>query len=78
MTVRDFGRGIPPEHLDQVWEPFFTTGRAYGGTGLGLAVVNNLVADGMHGSAEIRSEPGEGTWVYLRFPRTLPTGQDSG
>ncbi|MDQ3898106.1 MAG: cyclic nucleotide-binding domain-containing protein, partial [Actinomycetota bacterium] len=42
VTVRDFGRGIPPEHLEQVWEPFFTTGRSTGGTGLGLAVVNNL------------------------------------
>jgi signal transduction histidine kinase len=77
VVVRDFGRGIPPEHLDQVWEPFFTTGRAAGGTGLGLAVVNNLVTDGMHGSAELRSEPGAGTSVHLRFPRTLPERQDS-
>lgn len=77
VTVRDFGRGIPPEHLEQVWEPFFTTGRSAGGTGLGLAVVNNLVADGMHGSADIRSQPGEGTSVHLRFPRTVPARQDS-
>ncbi|MDQ6725118.1 MAG: ATP-binding protein [Actinomycetota bacterium] len=70
VTVRDFGRGIPPESLERVWEPFFTTGRAQGGTGLGLAVVNNLVTDGMHGSAEIRSRPGLGTSVRLRFPRT--------
>jgi signal transduction histidine kinase len=77
VVVRDFGRGIPPEHLEQVWEPFFTTGRATGGTGLGLAVVNNLVTDGMHGSAELRSEPGAGTSVHLRFPRTLPQRQDS-
>jgi len=70
VTVRDFGRGIPPESLEQVWEPFFTTGRAQGGSGLGMAVVNNLVTDGMHGSAEIRSEPGAGTSVHLRFPRT--------
>ena len=69
VTVRDFGRGIPTEHLDQVWEPFFTTGRASGGTGLGLAVVNSLVTDGMHGTAEIRSRPAEGTSVHLRFPR---------
>jgi signal transduction histidine kinase len=78
VIVRDFGRGIPPEHLDQVWEPFFTTGRSMGGTGLGLAVVNSLVADGMFGSAEIHSEPGAGTSVHLRFPRTLPERQDAG
>ncbi len=76
VTVRDFGRGIAHEHLDQVWEPFFTTGRSAGGTGLGLAVVNNLVTDGMHGSAELRSRPGAGTEVHLRFPRRPPVRQD--
>ena len=69
VTVRDFGRGISEENLEKVWEPFYTTGRALGGTGLGLAVVNNLVTDGMHGTAEIESEPGEGTAVHLHFPR---------
>ena len=53
-----------------MWEPFYTTGRTIGGTGLGLAVVNNLVTDGMHGTAEIRSKVGEGTAVHLHFPRT--------
>jgi two-component system NtrC family sensor kinase len=67
--VRDFGRGIPPENLEKVWEPFYTPGRAVGGSGLGLAVVNNLVADGMHGTTEIESEVGEGTAVHLHFPR---------
>jgi len=70
VTVRDFGRGIPPASLEKVWEPFFTTGRTLGGTGLGLAVVNNLVTDGMHGTAEIHSKVGEGTSVHLHFPRT--------
>ncbi len=70
VTVRDFGRGISAESLEKVWEPFYTTGRSMGGTGLGLAVVNNLVTDGMHGTAEIESEPGEGTAVHLHFPRT--------
>jgi len=70
VTVRDFGRGISPEGLGRVWEPFYTTGRTIGGTGLGLAVVNNLVTDGMHGRAEIRSKVGEGTAVLLHFPRT--------
>ena len=75
VTVRDFGRGIPPELLDMVWEPFYTTGRALGGTGLGMAVVNNLVTDGMHGIAEIESELGEGTAVHLHFPRNPKESQ---
>ncbi len=70
VTVRDFGRGISSESLGKVWEPFYTTGRTIGGTGLGLSVVNNLVTDGMHGTAEIRSQPGKGTAVHLHFPRT--------
>jgi signal transduction histidine kinase len=70
VTVRDFGRGIPPASLEKVWEPFFTTGRTLGGTGLGLAVVNNLVTDGMRGTAKIDSKVGEGTAVHLHFPRT--------
>ena len=72
LTVRDFGRGIPPENLERVWEPFFTTGRSRGGTGLGLSVVNSLVSDGMHGSVDIRSERGQGTSVRIRLPRTHP------
>ena len=76
VTVRDFGRGIPAEHLQQVWEPFFTTGRTQGGTGLGLSVVNSLVTDGMQGSADIWSERGQGTSVRLRFPRTPHNRQE--
>jgi len=68
LTVRDFGRGIATEDLDRVWEPFFTTGRTLGGTGLGLTLVSNLVTDGMHGTVDIASEPGAGTAVHLRFP----------
>ncbi len=75
VTVRDFGRGISENNLEKVWEPFYTTGRSLGGTGLGLAVVNNLVTDGMHGTAEIESELGEGTAVHLHFPRTPEEAQ---
>ncbi|HTJ76230.1 MAG TPA: ATP-binding protein [Acidimicrobiales bacterium] len=76
LTVRDFGRGIPVEDQDRVWEPFFTTGRTLGGTGLGLAVVNNLVTDAMEGSIEIDSEPGAGTAVHLRLPNRPLVGAD--
>jgi signal transduction histidine kinase len=77
LTVRDFGRGIPVEDQDRVWEPFFTTGRTLGGTGLGLAVVNNLVTEGMQGTIEIVSAPGAGTAVDLRFPARPRVGADA-
>lgn len=72
VTVRDFGRGMAAEDLGRALEPFFTTGRARGGTGLGLPVAQGVVTEGMHGTLEIRSEPGQGTSVHLRFPRRPP------
>ena len=71
LVVRDFGQGIAPEHLPQVFDPFFTTGRALGGTGLGLAIVHNIVTGPLQGTVAIRSEPGQGTAVTLTFPQTI-------
>jgi signal transduction histidine kinase len=73
LTVRDFGRGIAPEHLARVFDPFFTTGRGRGGTGLGLAIVRNLVRDGLGGTVEMTSAVGEGTRVMLQLPRAAPS-----
>jgi signal transduction histidine kinase len=69
VVVRDFGRGIAPEHLERVFEPFYTTGRTIGGTGLGLAIVKNLVTESLQGEIRIASRPGEGTEVFLSLPR---------
>jgi signal transduction histidine kinase len=65
LGVRDEGPGIPPELLPRVVEPFFTTKST--GTGLGLAVVAQIVA--AHGGVlELSSRPGEGTHVQVYFP----------
>jgi signal transduction histidine kinase len=71
ITVRDFGRGIPPEDQPRVFEPFFTTGRGRGGTGLGLSIVHTIVTSALKGSIELASEPGRGTEICVRFPRTI-------
>jgi signal transduction histidine kinase len=71
ITVRDFGRGIAPEHLPRVCEPFFTTGRGRGGTGLGLAIVHNLVTSVLQGTLAVESEPGRGTAVRVTVPQTV-------
>lgn len=68
VTVIDRGVGIPEADLDNVLHPFFTTGRSRGRTGLGMAVVYNLVTSGMHGTLRIESETGEGTRVHLDLP----------
>jgi signal transduction histidine kinase len=72
VAVRDFGRGIPESDLAKVWDPFFTTGRAQGGTGLGLAIVRNLVTTALGGRVGIESAPGQGTTVWLEFPKAAP------
>jgi PAS domain S-box-containing protein len=67
VEVEDTGPGIPEEHLAKVFEPFFTTRRAKGGTGLGLSVVKNIVE--LHqGTIEIKNKPAGGAVVTMTFP----------
>jgi signal transduction histidine kinase len=68
VVVRDEGAGIAPEHLDRVFEPFFTTGRSRGGSGLGLAIVRNLVRDALAGTIQLESAVGAGTTVTVTIP----------
>ena len=72
VTIRDFGRGIPAENLKKVWDPFFTTGRGQGGSGLGMAIVNNLVTSTLNGRVGIESEVSRGTAVWFEFPKVAP------
>ena len=65
LAVRDNGRGMPPEVVSRLFEPFFTT-RA-DGTGLGLAIVRG-VARAHGGGIDVRSEPGVGTEFVITLP----------
>ncbi|HYG67738.1 MAG TPA: ATP-binding protein, partial [Anaeromyxobacteraceae bacterium] len=67
VEVADEGTGIAPEHLPRLTDPFFTTKRDSGGTGLGLAVSAGIVKE-HGGSLDFRSRPGEGTTVTLTLP----------
>jgi polar amino acid transport system substrate-binding protein len=67
VEVTDEGVGIPPEHLHRVTEPFFTTRRETGGTGLGLSVSAGIVKE-HGGTLEFASVVGHGTTVTLRLP----------
>jgi ligand-binding sensor domain-containing protein/signal transduction histidine kinase len=68
LVVADDGRGISAEMLPHVFEPFATTRRGRGGTGLGLHVAYNLVTARLGGQIEVRSSAA-GTQVVVRFPR---------
>jgi signal transduction histidine kinase len=74
LQVQDHGRGILPQDLPRVFEPFFRGSNVdaqTSGSGLGLAVANQIIEQ--HGGAiDIDTQPGIGTVVSLRIPRSGP------
>jgi PAS domain S-box-containing protein len=75
FSVRDTGIGIPAEHLERVFEPFWqveqAASRRVGGTGLGLSVTRRL-AHLLGGDVKVRSTVGVGTTFEVRLPRVAP------
>jgi two-component system sensor histidine kinase PilS (NtrC family) len=65
LTVEDEGVGIPPEELDNLFQPFH--GRFAKGSGLGLAIVHRIVSD-YNGEIQVSSPAGKGTTVSVRLP----------
>ena len=71
MAVIDRGSGIEPKHLENIFNPFFTT--KSDGVGLGLAIVSKIV-DEHGGKITVESEPGKGSVfrVFLPISRSRP------
>jgi len=68
LEVRDHGRGIAPDQIDQVFDPFFTTKRAGEGTGLGLSISLGIVQT-HGGDLTVASDPGVETTFNMTLPR---------
>lgn len=71
--IKDFGIGIPPEHIGRIFERFYrvdkSRSREGGGTGLGLAIVKHILET--HGTkAEVESKPDKGSVFHFKLPRT--------
>ncbi|MHB8066674.1 MAG: ATP-binding protein [Desulfobaccales bacterium] len=66
FSVQDTGKGMDPETLEKIFNPFFTTKDK--GTGLGLAVINKIVID-HQGTIEVASAPGAGSIFTIKLPQ---------
>jgi PAS domain S-box-containing protein len=72
VSITDTGTGIAPEHINRIYDPFFTTKNApregqARGTGLGLAVTYGIIQEHA-GKIRVDSSPGKGTTFHLEFP----------
>jgi signal transduction histidine kinase len=69
ISIKDTGKGMPPEIRDHIFEPFFTTRAVGQGTGLGLSITYSIVEEHL-GKIEVESEPGKGTEFIITIPFT--------
>jgi len=69
LTYRDTGIGMDREQKERIYDPFYTTTRGSGGTGLGMNIVYNLVTQTLKGSIMLESSPGQGSVFFLTLPR---------
>ena len=68
FVYKDNGCGMDQEQQEKVFDPFFTTMRAKGGTGLGMSIVFNLVTQTLQGEIHMESAPGQGVCFTMTFP----------
>jgi PAS domain S-box-containing protein len=72
VLFSDNGIGMSADVRRRAFDPFFTTRRDQGGTGLGLHIVYNIVTNRLGGRLNLHSEPGKGTRVQIILPRVAP------
>lgn len=65
IAIKDRGTGIPKDHLDKIFDPYFTTKK--GGNGLGLAMAYSIIKS-YEGCITVESEPGSGTTFFIYLP----------
>ena len=75
IDYADDGVGMPAEILEHAFEPFYTTRRGTGGSGLGLYIAYNLVTQGLGGTISCQSSPGCGCRFVIEFPRRTPSSE---
>jgi signal transduction histidine kinase len=71
LVYSDDGAGIAKQHLNKIFEPFYTTNREAGGSGLGLHLVYNSVTTHLGGTIQVESKPQAGVRFTMDFPRVF-------
>jgi two-component system, NtrC family, sensor kinase len=77
IVFADDGAGIPAENQRKVFDPFFTTRRDQGSTGLGLHIVFNLVVSTLGGQIDLDSGADRGTRFTIDLPLTLEVASET-
>lgn len=70
LSYQDNGVGMSDEIIKKIFEPFYTTKRGKGGTGLGMHIVFNLVTQKLGGQIKVQSKPNKGTKVIVTIPKS--------
>ncbi|MBF0342370.1 MAG: HAMP domain-containing histidine kinase [Magnetococcales bacterium] len=68
----DNGAGIPAAQLSYIFDPFYTTAREQGGSGLGLTICYNIIVMQLKGSISCQSDTGQGVLFEVRIPASFP------
>ena len=68
LRVADDGAGIQPDLFPRIFDPFVTSKRGQGGSGLGSHIIYNLVVQLLRGRIHCASEPGQGAQFHIRLP----------
>lgn len=71
IIFKDYGNGISEENLAKIFNPFFTTKRDDGGSGLGLSIIYNLITKKLNGTIQCESTLGEGTTFSVSIPKKI-------
>lgn len=77
MRYADDGKGIAPEALPRIFDPFYTNRRGSGGSGLGLHIVYNTVVGTMRGQISASSTLGKGAVFSITFPASVPSQDEA-
>ncbi|GGO68614.1 sensor histidine kinase [Bowmanella pacifica] len=68
LQYQDNGKGMSRETLSHIFDPFFTSARQTGGSGLGLHICKDLVEKVLQGNIQCQSSPGQGSLFHICFP----------